>query len=92
MIAGSGLRSGFANISSLPTYEQVNLGVSHRFEEAPGGAIEIRLDVINLLDQVYGSAAAPGSASARRNLVPGAPCSPASRRSSELRPHPEIVS
>jgi outer membrane receptor protein involved in Fe transport len=53
MIAGSGLRSGFANISSLPAYEQVNLGISHRFEQAPGGPIEVRLDVINLLDQVY---------------------------------------
>ncbi len=84
MIAGSGpAASGFANISSLPAYEQVNLGISQHFEEAPGGPIEIRLDVINLLDRSTRSAAAPGSASARRNSVRGAPCSPGSRRNSE---------
>jgi outer membrane receptor protein involved in Fe transport len=56
VIAGSGLRSspaGIPNNGSLPSYEQVNLGVSHRFESAPGGPLEIRFDVINLLDEVY---------------------------------------
>ncbi|MGH7002274.1 MAG: TonB-dependent receptor domain-containing protein, partial [Stellaceae bacterium] len=55
LIAGSGLRAGgdHPNGSSLPSYEQVNLGVSHRFESAPGGPIEVRLDLINLFDEVY---------------------------------------
>lgn len=53
VIAATGLRSGFANTVGLPTYEQVNLGVSHLFDTAPGGPIEVRLDVINLLDQIY---------------------------------------
>jgi outer membrane receptor protein involved in Fe transport len=53
IIAGTGLRSGFANISSLPSYEQINLGVSHRFETAPGGPLEVRADLINVFDQIY---------------------------------------
>jgi outer membrane receptor protein involved in Fe transport len=56
LIAGSGLRAdnGVApNGRSLPSYEQINLGVSHRFEGAPGGPIEVRFDVINLLDEIY---------------------------------------
>jgi outer membrane receptor protein involved in Fe transport len=55
LIAGSGLRSGgdHPNGSSLPSYEQVNLGVMHRFEGAPGGPLEVRLDLINLLDETY---------------------------------------
>ena len=51
-IAGTGLRTGFANISALPSYEQVNFGVSHSFT-APGGPVTIRLDLINVLDQIY---------------------------------------
>src|SRR6202042_458594 len=31
MIFGSGLRDGFANTTSVPSYTQVNLGVSHEF-------------------------------------------------------------
>jgi len=57
MIAGSGVRTtrsdGTFNGGSVPSYEQVNLGVSHRFEEAPGGPITVRLDLVNLLDEVY---------------------------------------
>ena len=43
----------FPNGHSLPSYEQVNLGVMHRFEGAPGGPLEVRLDLINLLDETY---------------------------------------
>ncbi|HLI67740.1 MAG TPA: TonB-dependent receptor [Caulobacteraceae bacterium] len=34
-------------------YLQVNLALSHRFETAPGGPYEVRLDVVNLFDKVY---------------------------------------
>ena len=55
LIAASGLRSGgdHPNGSSLPSYEQLNFGVMHRFEQAPGGPLEVRLDLINALDEVY---------------------------------------
>ena len=38
---------------AVPSDEQVNLGVSHRFADAPGGPIDLSLDVINVLDKVY---------------------------------------
>ena len=41
------------NGAELPGYTQVNLSVSHRFEQAPGGPIEVRFDVINAFDEVY---------------------------------------
>ena len=58
MIAGSGLRSQPDNDvqfngETVPSYEQVNLTVSHRFEQAPGGPITLRLSVVNLLDEIY---------------------------------------
>ncbi len=57
MIAGSGLRrtplGASPNSGSLPSYTQVNFGVSHRFVSAPGGPLEVRVDLINVLDQVY---------------------------------------
>jgi TonB dependent receptor len=58
MIFGSGLRTQPAgnleyNGETVPSYEQVNLSISHRFEGAPGGPITLRLSVINLLDEVY---------------------------------------
>jgi outer membrane receptor protein involved in Fe transport len=58
MLAGSGLRSQPAgdlqfNGETVPSYEQVNLSVSHRFEQAPGGPITLRLSVVNLFDEVY---------------------------------------
>jgi len=62
MLYGSGLRadlelpSGSAypdipNGMTLPSYVQVNLALSHRFEHAPGGPITLRFDVINLADK-----------------------------------------
>jgi len=57
LIYGSGLRStgpdGIPNGDHLPGYVQVNLALSHRFEKAPMGPLEVRLDVINLFDHVY---------------------------------------
>jgi outer membrane receptor protein involved in Fe transport len=58
IVAGSGLRTLPANDivyngETVPSYEQVNPGISHRFERAPGGPITLRLDVINLFDEVY---------------------------------------
>jgi outer membrane receptor protein involved in Fe transport len=57
MIAGSGLRTQPANDlqfngETVPSYQQVNLGISHLFK-APGGPITLRLALINLLDRVY---------------------------------------
>jgi len=57
VIAGTGLRTtrsdGPINGGTVPSYEQVNLGVSHRFDQCPGGPLTVRLDVINLLDENY---------------------------------------
>jgi outer membrane receptor protein involved in Fe transport len=56
MLAGSGLRAsdpGAPNGRSLPSWEQVNLGVAHRFELPIAGALELRLDVFNIFDEIY---------------------------------------
>jgi outer membrane receptor protein involved in Fe transport len=54
MIYGSGLRSGFANTDTVPSYTQVNLGVSHDFNiVAPNKPTTLRFDVVNLFDTVY---------------------------------------
>jgi outer membrane receptor protein involved in Fe transport len=54
MIYGSGLRSGFANTDHLPSYTQVNAGVSHEFL-FPGWTkpTTVRFDVVNLFDKIY---------------------------------------
>jgi outer membrane receptor protein involved in Fe transport len=54
MIYGSGLRSGFANTDHLPSYTQVNLGISHEFNiVAPNKPTTLRFDVVNLFDTIY---------------------------------------
>jgi outer membrane receptor protein involved in Fe transport len=54
MIYGSGLRSGFANTDHVPSYAQVNLGLSHDFNLiAPNKPTALRFDVVNLFDTVY---------------------------------------
>ncbi len=57
MIFGSGLRedsaSGVPNGATVPPYVQVNFGISHRFDNAPGGPIEIGVNLINALDNIY---------------------------------------
>jgi outer membrane receptor protein involved in Fe transport len=57
MVAGSGLRTQPANDlqfngETVPSYQQVNLGISHVFP-TPGGPVTVRLALINLLDKIY---------------------------------------
>ncbi len=57
LIAGSGLRTqnpgDCFNEGTVPSYAQVNLGVSHKFDLPYGGPIELSLDLVNLTDEVY---------------------------------------
>jgi outer membrane receptor protein involved in Fe transport len=54
MIYGSGLRAGFANTDTVPSYTQVNLGLSHDFTiVAPNKPTTVRFDVVNLFDTIY---------------------------------------
>jgi len=57
LLAGTGTRTtrpgGPINGGTLPSYSQTNLGVSHTFELPHIGAIKVRFDVINLLDEIY---------------------------------------
>ena len=54
MIYGSGLRSGFANTGTVPSYTQVNLGVSHDFNIVSAAKpTTLRFDVVNLFDTIY---------------------------------------
>jgi outer membrane receptor protein involved in Fe transport len=52
LLAGSKTRTT-PNGSSLPSYAQVNVGISHTFELPNAGAIKLRFDVLNLLDAIY---------------------------------------
>jgi outer membrane receptor protein involved in Fe transport len=57
IVAGTGVRTtnpgDNINEGTVPSYEQVNLGISHQFESLLGGPTTVRLDVINLLDEEY---------------------------------------
>jgi outer membrane receptor protein involved in Fe transport len=53
MIYGSGLRAGFANTGTVPSYTQVNLGLSHEFNIIPNKPTTLRFDIVNLLDSIY---------------------------------------
>jgi outer membrane receptor protein involved in Fe transport len=52
-IYGSGLRAGFANLDSLPSYVQVDAGVSRPFDLPGIGKINARLTIVNLFNKVY---------------------------------------
>ncbi|BBO99769.1 TonB-dependent receptor [Sulfuriferula nivalis] len=52
-VYGSGLRSGFANTSSLPAYVQVNVAAARSFDTTVLGKIEGRVSVLNLFDSSY---------------------------------------
>jgi outer membrane receptor protein involved in Fe transport len=60
-ILGSGLRtdltlpdgSAVPNGAHLPSYTQVNLGLSHAFQLPGTGPVTVRFDVINVADKVY---------------------------------------
>jgi len=61
MLFGTGLRadllladgSTIPNGAHLPTYTQVNTGVSHAFHFTDTGSLTLRFDVINVLDRIY---------------------------------------
>lgn len=56
LIYGSGLRQDSGDVpngGTVSPYTQVNFSVSHRFEAAPGGPIEISLNLINAFDEIY---------------------------------------
>jgi outer membrane receptor protein involved in Fe transport len=53
MIYGSGLRSGDFNNDHVPSYTQVNLGVSREFTVPNAGMFTARFDVVNVFDAVY---------------------------------------
>jgi outer membrane receptor protein involved in Fe transport len=61
LLMGTGLRadllladgSSIPNGDHLPSYTQVNLGLSHAFHVAGSGALTARVDVINAFDKVY---------------------------------------
>jgi outer membrane receptor protein involved in Fe transport len=54
MIYGSGLRAGDANIDTVPSYTQVNVGIKREFllpnDPLP---MTVRFDVVNLFDSTY---------------------------------------
>jgi hypothetical protein len=54
-IFGTGLRTSIdsPNDSHVPSYTQVNLGVSHDFPLAGSGPLTARFDLINAFDKVY---------------------------------------
>ena len=57
ILAGTGARTtqpdGPINGASLPSWEQVNIGISRRVDLPGAGALKLRFDVINLLDESY---------------------------------------
>jgi outer membrane receptor protein involved in Fe transport len=53
LIFESGLRNGFDNTTSLPSYTVLNLGASRKMSLDGIGPIEARLVVNNVLDKVY---------------------------------------
>jgi outer membrane receptor protein involved in Fe transport len=57
LLAGTGLRTttatGAPNEETVPSYEQVNLSISHQFDLAYAGAIKLEGDVINVFDETY---------------------------------------
>ncbi|MBS0234907.1 MAG: TonB-dependent receptor [Proteobacteria bacterium] len=56
MIYGSGLRTDTDDVpngASVPAYTQVNLGISHEFDNWFARPTTVRFDVVNLFDEVY---------------------------------------
>jgi hypothetical protein len=53
LLYGSGLRRGFANTKHLPGYSPVNLSVEHTIKLAHRRELHLRLDVVNVFDEVY---------------------------------------
>ena len=53
MIYGSGLRNGDHNSTTMPSYSQFNLGLSHEFIPPDWKPFTVRFDVVNLFDNSY---------------------------------------
>jgi TonB dependent receptor len=53
LLYGSGLRRGFANTESLPAYYPLNLGFEHKFHPRPHTEVALRLDIVNVFDEIY---------------------------------------
>ncbi|HXJ77905.1 MAG TPA: TonB-dependent receptor [Candidatus Methylomirabilis sp.] len=55
MLAGSGLRAtvNTPNDSTVPAYQQVNLGITQQFKLGPLGGFEARFDIINVANNNY---------------------------------------
>jgi outer membrane receptor protein involved in Fe transport len=53
MLYGSGLYGGANNATEMPSYETVNLGMTHTFVLSPGNELKVRLDVTNVADLKY---------------------------------------
>jgi outer membrane receptor protein involved in Fe transport len=53
LIFQSGLRNGFANTTSLPSYTVLNLGAARKIDFSGAGPVEARLAVNNLFDRIY---------------------------------------
>jgi len=53
ILAGSGLRAGFANTDQLPSYTTVNFGVTRDFDVSNLGKMTGRLALLNAFDKIY---------------------------------------
>jgi outer membrane receptor protein involved in Fe transport len=55
LVYGSGLRrdGDVPNGGQLAPYTQVNFSVSKRFDDLPGGPLELRADLVNAFDDIY---------------------------------------
>ena len=53
LLYGSGLRRGFANTAHLPEYHALNAGVAHTFKPDGKRQLIVKLDVVNVLDEIY---------------------------------------
>ncbi|MBV8241515.1 MAG: TonB-dependent receptor [Hyphomicrobiales bacterium] len=53
VIYGSGFRAGFVNTDHVPSYVQVNAGMSHEFYIPGWNPITARFDVVNVFDTSY---------------------------------------
>lgn len=52
-IFGSGLRQGFANTQSLPSYAEFDASVTRNFKASGIGDVDVRFAIVNLTDRVY---------------------------------------
>ena len=50
---GSGLRRGFSNTETLPSYTTANFGVDHKIALPRKQELHLRIDVVNFFDKVY---------------------------------------